>query len=98
MPDETRISSQNPGTAAEAMPETSPEPEERGPVLLRQKLALVVFVVTGPILAMDYWQNGGRVTIFGEVPLNRLIQIASFGGAVSFLLYARAREMPWAWI
>ena len=67
-------------------------------MLLRQKLAIVVFTVTGPILAMDFWQNGGRLTFFGEVPLKVLLEIASVGGAVSFLLYAKRREMPWAWI
>ncbi len=98
MPDDAPITQPSPGTAGGPTEEISPEPEERGPVLLRQKLAIVLFVVSGPIVAMDYWKNGGHLTFFGEVPLNTLIEIASLGGAISFLLYAKGREMPWAWI
>ena len=77
----------------------SPEPiiRERGPVLLRQKLALVVFTLTVPILAMDYWQNGGRITFFGEIPLRTLGITACIGGAISFLMYSSTREMVWSW-
>src|SRR5690349_17776570 len=88
-----------PNQQAANAPTPSPEPiiRERGPVLLRQKLALVLFTLTVPILAMDYWQNGGRITFFGEVPLRTLGIAACFGGAVSFLMYGSTREMVWSW-
>jgi hypothetical protein len=71
---------------------------QRGPVLLRQKLAIVVFTFTVPVLALDYWKHGGAVTFFGAVPLDMLIAVACLGGAISFVMYAQVREMPWAWI
>ncbi len=76
-----------------------PEPviRERGPVLLRQKLAIVLFTITVPVLAMEYWQNGGRITFFGEVPLRTLGTVACLGGGISFLMYGSAREMVWSW-
>lgn len=67
-------------------------------VTWRQKLGVLLFTVTVPILAMDYWQNGGRLTFFGAVPLGTLGTIASCGGAISFLLYSKTREWGWAWM
>jgi hypothetical protein len=86
-------------SSASQNPAGSPAPiiRERGPVLLRQKIALVLFTLTVPILAMDYWQNGGRITFFGEVPLRTLGIVACLGGAVSFLMYGSTREMVWSW-
>ena len=87
----------NEQAANAATPPPEPIIRERGPVLLRQKLALVVFTLTVPILAMDYWQNGGRITFFGEIPLRTLGIAACLGGAVSFLMYSSTREMVWSW-
>ena len=64
-----------------------PKPKSR-PITGRQKAACVVFTLTCPVLATDYWQNGGSITFFGSVPLPVLFLVASLGGAVSFLLWA----------
>lgn len=53
----------------------------------RQKLACIIFAVTCPILACDYWQNDGSITFVGRVPLLVLFVIAALGGAVSFLMF-----------
>jgi hypothetical protein len=91
------VQEQKPAAAQAAPASPAPIIRERGPVFLRQKLALVLFILTVPILAMDYWQNGGRLTFFGEVPLRTLAIIACIGGAVSFLMYGTTRELVWSW-
>jgi hypothetical protein len=50
----------------------------------QQIIACVIFALTGPILALDYWQNGGSITFVGPVPLFVLFIVACLGGAVSF--------------
>ena len=58
----------------------------------RQIIACVLFALTGPILATDYWSNGGALTFIGPVPLPMLFVVACVGGAVSFALFVeRAR-------
>jgi hypothetical protein len=57
----------------------------------QQLIALLVFMVTGPLLALDYWTNGGRSTYLGSLPLQTLCIVASIGGAISFPLYVSAR-------
>jgi hypothetical protein len=53
----------------------------------QQIIACVIFALTGPILATDYWHNGGKITFVGAVPLLFLIIAACLGGAVSFALF-----------
>ncbi len=48
-------------------------------------------MVTGPLLALDYWHNGGRGTYLGSLSLQTLCVVASVGGAISFPLYVSAR-------
>jgi hypothetical protein len=60
----------------------------------RQKIAIVLFTFTGPILALDYWQHGGVLTFFGPVRLSKLFIVATIGGACSFTLYAN-RSQRW---
>jgi hypothetical protein len=63
-------------------------------VTLRQKFAIVLFTLTGPILTLDYWQHGGVLTFFGWVPIRKLFIVATVGGACSFTLYAN-RSQRW---
>ena len=56
----------------------------------QQLIAVFVFTVTGPLLALDYWKNGGRNTYLGALPLRALFIVASVGGAISFPLYIGA--------
>ena len=53
----------------------------------QQTIACLIFALAGPILALDYWQNGERITFVGAVPLPILIVIACLGGALSFALF-----------
>jgi hypothetical protein len=57
----------------------------------QQIIACVLFALTGPVLASDYWQNGGRITFVGAVPLPILFIVACLGGAVSFALFVGRR-------
>jgi len=56
----------------------------------RQKIAVVIFTLTVPLLALDYWQNGGALTFFGAVPDPILYTIAGLGGAISFAFWVEA--------
>lgn len=60
----------------------------------QRKFAMVLFTLTGPILALDYWQHGGVLTFFGPVRLSKLFIVATVGGACSFTLYAN-RSQRW---
>jgi hypothetical protein len=53
----------------------------------KQIIACVIFALTGPILASDYWENGGSITFLGPVPLPVLFIVACLGGAVSFAMF-----------
>jgi hypothetical protein len=57
----------------------------------QQIIACVLFALTGPILALDYWQNGGSITFVGAVSLPILLIVACSGGAVSFALFVGRR-------
>jgi hypothetical protein len=58
----------------------------------KQIIACVLFALTGPILASDYWHNGGSITFVGPVPLPILFIVACLGGAVSFAMFV---ERQW---
>ena len=47
----------------------APLPRKRPQITWRQKSAVFLFTITVPILATDYWQHGGRITLFGFVPM-----------------------------
>jgi hypothetical protein len=53
----------------------------------QQWIGLALFMFTGPILALNYWENGDRSTYFGALPFNTLVLIATIGGAVAFPVY-----------
>src|SRR5215472_3626106 len=57
----------------------------------QQIIACVLFALTGPVLALDYWQNGGSITFVGAIPLPILFIVACLGGAVSFALFVGRR-------
>ena len=69
-----------------------PAPRARPQITWRQKSAVVLFTITVPVLATDYWQHGGRITLFGVVPMPTLFLVACSGGAVSFFLWAQPRD------
>jgi hypothetical protein len=53
----------------------------------QQVIACVIFTLTGPILALDYWQNGSSITLVGAVPIPIMFVVACVGGALSFALF-----------
>src|SRR5437899_2766455 len=63
-----------------------------GPLSFQQAIAVLLFSFTGPILALDYWKNGGSIAFFGVVPVPTLLAVASIGGAISFPLFVGARR------
>ena len=69
-----------------------PMPRARPQITWRQKSAVILFTIAIPILATNYWQHGGRITLFGVVPMPTLFLIACTGGAVSFFLWAQPRD------
>ena len=75
------------------MSTTTPPAPPRKPAL-RQKLAVVLFTITVPILATEYWKHGGRITLLGDVPASAMFLIAAIGSAVSFGLFAE-RQHRW---
>ncbi|PWU18181.1 MAG: hypothetical protein C5B50_09750 [Verrucomicrobia bacterium] len=66
-------------------------PAKRRRLSARQIIAIVLFTFSGPVLALDYWQNGGTITLLGAVPVPFLFTIACIGGAISFPLYVGSR-------
>jgi hypothetical protein len=66
-------------------------PAERRRISTQQTIAVLLFAFTGPLLALDYWQNGGTITLLGAVPVRTLFIIATIGGAISFPLYVGSR-------
>src|SRR3954465_13040575 len=64
------------------------EPRKQFRPTRRQQVAIMLFTVTGPLLALNHWQYGGRISFFGPVPITKVFVVACIGGAATFTLYA----------